>query len=937
MTATDPGRAALDSTAGTPRAAALELRHITKRFGDFVADDDVSLRVEYGEVHALVGENGAGKSTLMNVCFGILQPTSGEIWVDGDQVVMASPTTARHHGLGMVHQHFKLVPSLTVAENVFLGAEPTSRGMLDRRRMVRELSEVSERYGLLVDPKAHVVDLSAGQRQRVEVLKALYFDARVLILDEPTAVLTPQETDALFGVLRDLVGDDRAVILITHKLREVKAVSDRFSVLRRGKCVATDVTRDFTEHDIATLMVGREVSLSRTTPPPLSRVDAPSVLRCENLVVLDRDGRPVVDNVSLDLRCGEITGIAGVEGNGQTELVEALAGLRSAATGSVRLAGRDIATASPAQRRDLGLAHVPEDRLAAGVSGAATVQDNLTGGYLSSNLFHRGVLRAKAASQWAAELIARYDIRGAAPATAVRNLSGGNIQKVVLARELESNPAVLLAAQPTRGVDIGATEFVHRQLREARDRGAAVLLVSADLGELLAVSDRIVVMYRGQTVAEFAPAEELVPRIGLAMAGAAEDQDRLAPLREEPVDAADSGQPAALVAEASRRRHEVSLPEQSDAKVRRSPAEQWQAFVASLSQPLVAVLVALVIGIICISAIGDNPVTAYNSFLFGSFKSELAFSGLIAQVIPLLLVAVSVYVSFRAGVINIGAEGQLYVGGLAGICVVLAFPGLPGWLLVLAAFVVGGIGGALWAYVPGLLDAYLGVDILVTSLMFNYIGISLTSYLVSGVLKDPQAGTAATKQIPDSAHLTTILGFGGANIGIFVGLLALLVMGFVILRSRWGMQARFVGENRVFARYLGINVRAKVVQVVLTSGFIAGMAGVVASLGTQFRFNQTFSPGFGFIGLTVALLGRLNPLGIALAALLYGVLRAGGQIMQLDTGVPLSLVTILEGVIVILMTATIVRRRAARTGGLPTSPTDALLLSSANQGESETR
>ena len=916
------------------RTAALELRNITKKFGDFVADSDVSLQIDRGEVHALVGENGAGKSTLMNICFGILQPTSGQILVNGEPVTMTSPTRARQLGIGMVHQHFKLVPSLTVAENVFLGAEPVTKARsLDRDLMVNGLSEVSERYGLKVDPTQPVERLSAGLRQRVEILKALYFEANVLILDEPTAVLTPQETDALFVVLRDLAADGRSVIMITHKLREVKQVSDRFSVMRRGQLITTGDTADVTEHDMATLMVGREVSLSRPTPAPTVRAEAPTAFSAHDLVLQDDEGHTVVNGVSLDLRAGEITGIAGVEGNGQTELVEAFAGLVPVITGSIRLAGRDITHDSPAERRSAGLAHVPEDRLETGVSLVSSVQDNVTGGFMRSSLFTSGVLRNGLARRWAAGLIRRYDIRGARPNTAVGNLSGGNMQKVVLARELESRPTVLLAAQPTRGVDIGATEFVHTELRDLAQKGAAVLLVSADLGELLEVSDRLLVMYRGEIVAEFAPEEDKVSRIGLAMAGAAEERDAYV----SPAEVDSSGVQAAEE-ERRKARRVVTADERPAAGVTTqttttTPAPSQEAdqgpsalsrFFASVSQPLFAVVIALVIGLVIIALLGDDPVTSYHSFLLGSFQSLNNFSGLVGQATPLLLIAVSVYVSFRAGVINIGGEGQMYIGAFVGAVLALQLKSLPGLLLIVVAFVGGAAGGALWALIPGILDAYVGVDILVTTLMFNYIGIALTAYFVDGPLRDPAAGTAETKMIPDRAALPSILGFGGANVGIFVGIVALVLMGLVIKRSRWGLQARFVGESRSFARYLGVNVKGKILQIVLVSGGLAGVAGVVESLGTQLRFNQTFSPGYGFIGLTVALLGRLNPVGILVAAGLYGALEEGSTLMQLNTGVPLSLVNVLEGVIIILTTATVIsvaQRRRRPT--LPVTPTAA--------------
>ena len=511
-------------------APALELRDVTKTFGDFVADDKVSMRVEHGEIHALVGENGAGKSTLMSLCFGLLQPSAGEILVDGQPVRIANPNVARGYGIGMVHQHFKLVPRLTVVENIFLGCELlTRRRSLDMRRMIRELGTVADRFGLEVAPTAVVESLSTGQRQRVEILKALYFDARVLILDEPTAVLTPQEGDRLFVVLRGLADANRAVVLITHKLAEVKASSDRYTVLRRGRVVASGDTADVTEHDLARLMVGRDISLSRQGAGSAPSIAGTVVLSCDDIDVRDDRGELSVRNLSLRLRSGEITGVAGVEGNGQTELVEALAGLRTAEAGHLSMWGRDIDGSSPGQRRDHGIAHIPEDRLKAGVSAESSVRDNLVAGFRSSALFRFGFLRTGQADRWAARLIERYDVRGAHPRTKTGNLSGGNIQKVVLARELESTPAVLLAAHPTRGVDIGATEFIHQMLRDERDRGAAVLLVSADLNELFAVADRIVVMYCGEIIAEFAADESNIDRIGLAMAGLVEGADGYRP------------------------------------------------------------------------------------------------------------------------------------------------------------------------------------------------------------------------------------------------------------------------------------------------------------------------------------------------------------------------------------------------------------------------
>ncbi|MDR2380433.1 MAG: ATP-binding cassette domain-containing protein, partial [Bifidobacteriaceae bacterium] len=775
---------------------ALELRGITKKFGDFIADENISLRIMPGEVFALLGENGAGKSTLMNVCYGILQPTTGQILLEGQPVTIPGPTAARMRGIGMVHQHFKLVPSLTVADNVFLGAEPTTKWRsLDRESMTARVAEVSERYGLRVEPNATVDTLSAGMRQRVEIVKALCFDAKILILDEPTAVLTPQECVGLFEVLRQLSANDRSVVLITHKLPEVKAVSDRVAVLRRGRLVSVGPTSDFSESQLATLMVGRHVDLARKNPPPAERVSGASALICRELVLSGPDNRLLLDRVSFDLRGGEITGLAGVEGNGQTELVETIAGLRTPDNGRISLNGVDITTMSPAGRRSLGLAHIPEDRVRSGVSTASSVQANIVGGFLKSMLFRLGFVRPKPARQWVERIIQRYDVRGARAPTRVGELSGGNMQKVVVARELESTPSVLLAAQPTRGIDIGATEFVHERLREQAVSGGAVLLVSADLTELLNVSDRILVMYKGRVVAQFEPEESLVPRIGLAMAGAADERDQYHPPEPSEPLGAPQFRPDSIRATLDEPLIEPGNAARSSSFVERS--------IETLSQPILAVGAALVVGLLIIIALGANPGQAFESLLLGSFRSEHNLSGMIAQATPLLIIAVSVYVSFTAGIFNVGAEGQMYLGSFFGAYTALTLSDLPGPLLIILCFLAGALAGACWALLPGVLNAYFNVDILVSTLMFNYIGISLTTFFVSGGLRDPAAGITGTRTVPEQAWLPTLLGYGGANIGIFIGVALLAVTGFVVKRSSWGLQARFVGENREFARNLG--------------------------------------------------------------------------------------------------------------------------------------
>jgi simple sugar transport system ATP-binding protein len=474
----------------------LELRGITKRFGPLVANDEISLSVAPGQVHALLGENGAGKSTLMNVLYGLMQPDAGEIVVNGRPATFHSPKDAIAAGIGMVHQHFMLVPVFTVAENVTLGIEQAGpAGLLDRRGTRREVAELSHQYGLDVDPDALVEDLPVGLQQRVEIVKALVRKANVLILDEPTAVLTPAETEELFRIVRQLRDGGTSVIFISHKLREVQAIADTITVLRRGAVVGhTEPTA--TTDELAALMVGRNVQL-RVSKTPASPGEP--VLQVTDLTVRGDDGRAWVDGLSFDVRAGEILGIAGVQGNGQTELCEALLGLRPAASGSVALNGRDLTRADPRSRLRAGIAYVPEDRTEDGLVGSFSVSENLILDTYRRKPFASGIrLNLPEISKNAAERIEEFDVRTGSGATPAGTLSGGNQQKVILARELSRKHELLIASQPTRGLDVGSIEFVHRRIVEARDQGVAVLIVSSELDEIYALADRIAVMYEGK-------------------------------------------------------------------------------------------------------------------------------------------------------------------------------------------------------------------------------------------------------------------------------------------------------------------------------------------------------------------------------------------------------------------------------------------------------
>ncbi|HEX3056191.1 MAG TPA: ABC transporter ATP-binding protein [Gaiellaceae bacterium] len=504
---------------GAPPPAAVVMRGIVKRFPGVLANDRVDFEAAAGEVHALLGENGAGKSTLSNILTGLYRPDAGEIFLDGEPVQFHSPRDALDARIFMVHQHFRLVEPFTVAENVVLGDHRgEGRTFRLRHRAIEErVAELSKRYGLAVDPRARVWQLSLGEQQRVEILKALYREARILILDEPTAVLTPQEADALFETLREMASEGRTVVFISHKLHEVKAVADRVTVLRGGRSIATVPAAEATLRSLASLMVGRELD---TAAAPRSRTAGDPVLELEDVWADSDRGGSAVRGASLVVRGGEIVAVAGVAGNGQRELAETVAGMRPATRGAIRIAGKAIRGGDPRAAIAAGVAYVPEDRLGTGVAPSLSIAANLAlKGYREPHASRGPLLRLRRMRERALELIAHYRIAAPGPSAPARLLSGGNLQKVVLAREFSGRPRLLIAAAPTRGLDVGAIETVHAYLREAAADGVGVLLISEDLDEILTLADRIAVMYEGAVVGETARAEADVEEIGLLMAG----------------------------------------------------------------------------------------------------------------------------------------------------------------------------------------------------------------------------------------------------------------------------------------------------------------------------------------------------------------------------------------------------------------------------------
>ena len=496
----------------------LELKGITKQFPGVLANDNINLTLEKGEIHALLGENGAGKTTLMNILYGLYKPTSGEIFVNGQKVEIYGPTDAIRQGIGMVHQHFMLVPVLTVTENVMLGDESIHGGVfLDRKVVARRIREISEKYGLKVDPDTYVKNLPVGIQQRVEIIKVLYRDANILILDEPTAVLTPQEVEELFEIIKSLVAQGVSLIFITHKLKEVLAVADRITVIRRGQTVGTTTPAKANEQSLAEMMVGRAVAL--TVKKKTAHPTEPTLV-VEDLCVKDNRQGVAVNNVSFEVKAGEVLGVAGVQGNGQTQLVEALTGLRRVESGTVKIAGQDATNATPRQITELGVAHVPEDRQRDGLVLSYPLTANIVlNTYYRAPFAKNGVVNQAEVRKITEQVVEEFDVRTPSIDVPAATLSGGNQQKVIVGREFSRPIKLLIAAQPTRGLDVGSIEYIHTRIIEKRDEGTAVLLVSTELDEVRALSDRIAVMFEGKIV-DILPAKQVTKeQLGLLMAG----------------------------------------------------------------------------------------------------------------------------------------------------------------------------------------------------------------------------------------------------------------------------------------------------------------------------------------------------------------------------------------------------------------------------------
>ncbi len=714
---------------------AIELRGVSKRFGPVLANDDVSLKVEQGVIHGIIGENGAGKSTLMSILYGFYEADRGEILIRDKPLKIRTTQDAISAGIGMVHQHFMLVDTFTVLENVILGAEagPLLVESLDAART--ELDRLEREYGLEVAADAVVGDLPVGVQQRVEILKALFRGARILILDEPTGVLTPQETDRLFQILSALKEQGVTILLITHKLREIMAITDTVSVMRGGRMVAHRPTEATNESELAELMVGRKVLLRvEKSDPQIGDVK----LDVSEVSVVDEKNVPRVDKVTFNVRAGEIVGIAGVSGNGQSELLSALSGITPITQGRFEINGRQVTPGHPIDphaMRQIGVAHVPEDRLRMGLVRQFSAMESFMLGYQDDPAYNGPVLFDLPAVRRDCEAkMQAYDVRPPDPDLRTANFSGGNQQKIVLARDMERAPEVLLVGQPTRGVDIGAIEFIHKSLIEMRDRGSAVLLVSVELDEVMSLSDRILVMFDGHIVGEVLAADADERALGLMMAN--------------------------IVPEG------IANQRRDRAMTSNLEAPRW---VGYLLIPLINVMLAFFFSGLIVLAIGENPFTAMGFLVEGAFGSINSIGYTLYYATNIIFTGLAVAIAFHAGLFNIGGEGQAYIGGLGvGLICLATDQYLPFILILPLGILFGALFGAGWAFVPAYLQAKRGSHIVITTIMFNFIAGALMNYLLVNILIKPGQMSPESREFAESAWLPffhDMLGWFGVKVG----------------------------------------------------------------------------------------------------------------------------------------------------------------------------
>ncbi len=876
-------------------SVAIELKGIRKTFGSVVANDNIDLSVNRGEILALLGENGSGKTTLMNMLSGIYKPDSGRIFVGGEEVSITSPEDSKRLGIGMVHQHFKLVENFSAADNILIGSDEKD-GILMTDRRFDKIGEIGKKFGFEIDPRKKVYDMAVSEKQTVEILKVLYYGADILILDEPTAVLTVQETQRLFSILRRMKQAGCAIIIITHKLNEVLEISDRVTILRKGRSVGTVKTAETSAAELTDLMVGRAVQLS--IDRPVCTMGDP-LLTLEHLSVIGEDGVRAVDDVSFTVHGGEIVGIAGVSGGGQKELCEAIAGLQKIEGGSVLFRDTHIEGKTPKEIIDLGISmsFIPEDRLGMGLAASLSITDNMM---LKNYKEHKGpFVDRKRARKMAEKVVNDLEVVTPGIETPVRRLSGGNVQKVLLGREIQIDPHVLVTAYPVRGLDINSSYTIYNILNEQKKKGVGVLFVGEDLDVMLELCDRIVVLCHGRVTGIVDAKTARKEEIGLLMTDAHAASDAAVEVEEKGGEL--SGFESKRAQAAKKRRARIRVAKRADL-----------SFGKSMLTYFLAVLAAVVAGGLLILANGVNPFTYYQTMLAGCFNQTIHFNGLIRIVTPLLITSLGIAVAFKMKFWNIGANGQFIAGAVFAATAGFLIDGaLPQWATLLIMLVAGAAGGALLGLIPAFCKVKFGTNETLLTLMLNYIAYYILTYLKNTMFFRKLSASGEVlrpdfKRLPESAWMYQIhIGKITIDVSLILALLLVVLLFLYFRKTKQGYELSIVGDSQNTARYAGMNVSRIVIRTMCISAAIVGIAGMlqVSGSATSHTLSDGITSDVGWTGITVAWLAKLHPVGILVTSILIGILQKGSAVAESTFSIPSATSSILQGVILFTVLA----------------------------------
>jgi len=886
--------------------AAIELKNISKSFGSVHANCGINLSVNKGEILALLGENGSGKTTLMNMLSGIYKPDEGEIFINGEKVVIQSPEDSKRLGIGMVHQHFKLVEKFSAADNILIGSdsEEGADKYLLRNKRFSKIKEISRKFGFDIDPRKLVYDMEVSEKQTVEILKVLYYGANVLILDEPTAVLTLQETRKLFSILRKMKQSGCAIIIITHKLNEVLEISDRVTILRKGQSIGTVNTAETNAKQLTDMMVGRAVELA-IDRPECEKKDI--LLKLENVTVSGELGAKSVDDVSFELHGGEILGVAGVSGCGQKELCEAIAGLQEVENGKIFFKGTNIEGKTPREIINLGISmsFVPEDRLGMGLAASLSITDNMM---LKSYTKHKGpFVDRKNTRKLAKKVVDSLEINTPGTETAVRKLSGGNVQKVLVGREIESAPNVIVTAYPVRGLDINSSYTIYDILNEQKKKGTGILFVGEDLDVMLELCDRILVLCHGKVTGIVDAKTATKEQLGLLMTNAAESENIERGGVDETVE-----QPSEISFEFKEKESKGNFKKKKEPVIHLIKRDSPSLLNKSMIY-FGAILIALMVGGMLVLANGANPFSYYANIMIGCFEKPINFNGLIRQIIPLLITSLGISFAFKMKFWNVGGEGQFIAGAITATAVAHLFKdgSMPTVVVLVLMFIAGAVGGGIIGLIPALLKVKFGTNETLMTLMLNYIVLYVFIYLKKtfyfGQLNlQGEPNNRDFAQLAENARLPQIrLGSIVFDVSLLVAIVLVVVCYIYFKKTKQGYEISIVGDSIATAKYAGMNVSKIIIRTMFISAALIGVAGMfqVSGIATSYRLSTGITSEVGWTGVIVAWLSKLNPVGILVTSILMCILSKGSSVAESTFNISPAVSSILQGVILFAVLA----------------------------------